>query len=177
MAQGAQRVVGLPRLADGAKAVFGPDIRDVGELVRTDDGQILPPQAAEEILPHRRDVISRSDAAQEALPRFVDHPGQRLDVLPGNLEGGLDGGGLIVNLLEHEMGVAAPARLLRVPLDLGDFLVDALPGEQALDRIALRRDERVFAVFHDDRPAGELEERAEIRPHVVGVVPQADDEG
>ena len=75
------------------------------------------------------------------------------------------------------MGVAAPARLLRVPLDLGDFLVDAFSGEQALDGVALRRDERVFAVFHDDRPAGELEERAEIRPHVVGVVSQADDEG
>ena len=177
MAQGAQGVVGLPRLADSAKAVLGPDLRDVGELVRADDGQKPPPQAAEEILPHRRDVIGRSHAAQEALPRFVDHSSQRLNVFSGYLESGLDGGGLIVNLLEHKMGIAAPAGLFGVPLDLGDFLVDALSREQAPDRIALRRDERVFAVFHDDRPAGVLEERAEIGTHVVRVVPEADDEG
>ena len=72
---------------------------------------------------------------------------------------------LLVDLFEHEIGVAATLSNVHIPIDMGDFRLDNT-AQLVVIGDALRRRYRELIVFQNDHITRRAHERDDIRCHI-----------
>ena len=80
--------------------------------------------------------------------------------------------GLLADLLQHEVGVAAPLHRGEVPVDLVDRLADS-GGLQVAHPVAVAGEHHHLAVVEVDHRAGVLQQRRRVRGHEALVLADA----
>ena len=115
-----------------------------------------------------------ADAAQLFVRQFRDAQLRQTVLHPG-ADRRRDGGGLLVDLLEHKVGVAALFGCFHVPVCGQLFALHRL-AELVIEADALCRAHRHVPFFQHAVAAGVLEQRRDIRCHKVFALAPAHDE-
>ena len=182
--EGCQSVAGLPRLADDDDQILrAEDGIPVAELagdvhLRWDPGQGLDGRLAYPSGVHGGTAGHQMNPTNlpQRLVGELGHPEHRHPVLHPGADGGGDGGGLLVDLLEHKMGVAALLGGFDIPVRRQDGPLDRL-AEFIVERKALRLADDDVPFFQDTVFLGVFQQGGDIRGHKVLPLPIAHDEG
>ena len=181
--EGGQRIAGLARLAD-----------DDDQILRLQDGVAVaelagdihlcghPRQRLNGGLAHHAGVHGRAAAhqmhcayaAQLFIRQFRDAQLRQAILHPG-ADRCRDGGGLLVDLLEHKVGVAALFRGFHIPVCGQLFALHCL-AELVIEADALCRAHGHVPFLQHAVAAGVLEQRRDIRGHKVFALAPAYDE-
>ena len=131
--QCAQRVIGFSGLGDGQNECIGVRLGQPAKFVAADDREEPIGIPGKQILARQADVIGRP-RSDEVRPLFgINGLGQAAEFLAVEVQGILDGPGLLINLFEHVVRVAPAFGHLGVPLNLHDALSDGPAREEVLD--------------------------------------------
>ena len=183
-AEGGQRVAGLARLADDDDEVVGvEDGVTIAELagdvhLGRDPGQPLDGSLAHHTGVHGRAAghkVDVPDAAQLLIAQLRDAEVGHT-VLHAGADGGRDGGRLLMDLFQHEVGVAALLSGFFVPVGGQHFPLHRL-AEGVVEPDAVGLDHRHVALLEDAVAAGVLEQGRNIGGHEVLALAPAHDEG
>ena len=181
--EGGQRIAGLAGLADDDDQIFRlQDGVAVAELAGDVHLCGHPRQRLDGGLAHHTGVhgraaahqMYRANAAQLFVRQFRDAQLRQTVLHPG-ADRCRDGGGLLVDLLEHKVGVAALFGGLHIPV-CGQFFALHRLAELVIEADTLRRAHGHVPFFQHAVPAGILEQRRDIRSHKVFALTPAHDE-